>query len=100
MTGVCTSSEGDWGTYLEGVLQPVDGGRVERADHLQDAVEVVQLLEDGHHLEDARDDRDALLKVLRLQDALLQPEGELQARVIAVRILAARMSRAARSPNG
>ena len=64
--------------YLEGVIQPVDWGRVEGADHLQHSVEIVQLLEDQHDLDDARQHCHTFLNVLRLQDALLQPESELK----------------------
>ena len=52
--------------------------RVESAGDLQDAVEVVELLEDDHDLEDSRHHRHALLEVLALDDALLQPERELK----------------------
>lgn len=39
-------------THLEGVVQPVHGDRVDGADHLQDAVEVVELLENLQDLDD------------------------------------------------
>ena len=60
------------------MLEPVDGGGVERAHDLEHAVEVVELLEDDHDLEDARHDEDALLEVTGLHDTLLQPERKLK----------------------
>ena len=60
------------------MIQPVDWGRVESTDHLQNSVEIVELLEDQHDLDDARENCNTLLNVLRLQDALLKPESELK----------------------
>lgn len=48
---------------LVGVVQAVDGHRVDGADHLQHAVEVVELLKDLQNLDDARPHRHALLQV-------------------------------------
>ena len=45
--------------------------------NLHDAVEVVELLKDDQDFEDATHDGRPLVEVVRLDDALLEPEGEL-----------------------
>ena len=55
--------------YLEAVVQPVDRGRVHGADHLQNPVEVVELLEHLQDLDDPRNHCDTFLQVLRLHYA-------------------------------
>lgn len=54
--------------YLEGVVEPVHRRRVHGADHLEDAVKVIELLEDLQDLDDARHHGYALLQVLRFHD--------------------------------
>ena len=59
-----------------GGAEPVHGAAVERAGDGEHAVEVVVLLQHEHHLEHAPDDGHALLRVVRLQDGLLQVARE------------------------
>lgn len=54
--------------YLEGVVEPVYRGRVHGADHLEDAVEVIELLKDLQDLDDAGHHGYALLQVLRFHN--------------------------------
>lgn len=57
-----------YGVYLEGVVEPIHRRRVHGADHLEDAVKVIELLKDLQDLDDAGHHGYALLQVLRLHD--------------------------------
>lgn len=58
--------------HLKRVIESVDGRGVHGTDHLQDTVEVIQLLKHLQDLNDPGHHGHALLQVLRLYDT---PEG-------------------------
>ncbi len=67
-----------WTPHLEGVVESVDGRWVHGAHHLQNAVEVIELLKDLQDLDDARYDGHTLLYVLRFYDAPEKHEKALE----------------------
>lgn len=62
-------------THLKGVVEPVDGDRVDGTDHLQHAVKIVQLLENLQNLYDPRQHCHSLFQVHHLHNT---PESDTQ----------------------
>lgn len=60
------------------MVESVDGRRVHGAHHLQNAIEVIELLKDLQDLDDARYDGHTLLHVLRFYDAPEKHEKPLE----------------------
>lgn len=57
-----------YNVYLKGVVEAVHRRRVHGADHLEDAVKVIELLKDLQDLDDARHHGYTFLQVLRLHN--------------------------------
>lgn len=60
------------------MVESVDGRRVHGAHHLQNTIEVIELLKDLQDLDDARYDGHTLLHVLRFYDAPEKHEKPLE----------------------